>query len=65
MTIPTDKQARHDLYWRGYRYGKALAYHQHLENHEATLRLELDLAGATKWRARALGELRGYRQART
>lgn len=56
-------QNRHDEYLRGLSYGRRLAEHLPLVNHEPMLRLELQLAGQ-KWRARALGELRGYRQAR-
>jgi hypothetical protein len=57
---------RHDSYWLGYRHGKALAEHQPNENHEPALRFQVDAATAptNPHRAFALGELRGYREAR-
>lgn len=58
---------RHDAYWLGYRHGRRLHEHgPHLTDHERNLRLELRLIGTTNrtHRAFALGELRGYRQAR-
>jgi hypothetical protein len=54
---------RRDMYGLGYRHGRRLAEHQPNENHERALRLGVKLAGNTKHRAWALGELRGYRQA--
>lgn len=52
-----------DAYWLGYRHGKHLGQHDPLTNHEPRLWLELSLAAGRKWKAWALGELRGYRQA--
>ena len=56
-------ERRHDLYWLGYRYGKALSEHMALTDHQPELRLDLTLVGNTRHRAYALGALRGYRQA--
>lgn len=56
---------RRQTYLLGYRHGRRLAEHRPLENHEPGLRLELHLTGHTSpHRAFALGELRGYREAR-
>jgi hypothetical protein len=53
--------------WRDYRdglaYGRRIAEHARADS-ERALRLEVKLAGVNpRRRARALGELRGYRQA--
>ena len=56
-------EERRTLYWLGHNRGRRLAEHQPLENHERALRTGLALAGNTRHRAFALGELRGYRQA--
>jgi hypothetical protein len=58
----------HDYYWLGWRTGKRVAAFADLQNHEARLKLEVHLIGDSaprrNARAFALGELRGYREAR-
>ena len=65
-TKPTDeKQERHEMYWLGYRHGRRLGLYEPLFDFEPALRLEVQLLdGNPTGRAWALGELRGYREAR-
>jgi hypothetical protein len=54
----------HESYWLGYRHGRRIAQAASPVDHEQALRLELQLSTSRVHRAWALGELRGYREAR-
>jgi len=54
----------HESYWLGYQHGRILAQHDPNVDHTATLWLEVELSTSRTHRAFALGELRGYRQAK-
>ena len=69
--MPNDEMTVQDAYWLGYRHGvRTLEHTQYLVDLEENLKLEVHLVGAgatpmtRRHRAFALGELRGYRQAR-
>ena len=59
---------RRETYWLGYRHGVRLRYYDNTltgqTNTEDSLRLEVKLTDGGPHRAFALGELRGYRQAK-
>jgi hypothetical protein len=66
-----DDMTPHDAFWLGRRHGRRIYEHAHyLADHEPAMRLEVQLIGAgltpmtRRHRAFALGELRGYREAR-
>lgn len=54
---------RREMYWLGYRHGQRLAAHR--PGQERDLKLEVQLTDGGPHRAFALGELRGYRQAKS
>ena len=53
---------RRDTYWLGYRHGQRIAAYD--TQTQTELRLQLRFTDTREHRAFALGELRGYRQAK-